>query len=273
MFIRTRQSSTLFDRSRAYIGTQSRMRLSTQAKGQVAWKLVQICQIICAHADFRHILLPWDWLFARVIEKLPSQYRGEDVSSEDKEKYVHFPLLCRTSLIKYKCFRYKALYERLVSLDNKRQEQQRRLAQYKQLESLLEPFKNPQENIQPNLITRDGELVREIDKMRMLVARVGGRIQNTRVIQTGDSSATISATDPEDRLAALPEAIPWRSLDACFFTLLSSKLSRNHERRVNTMGFVHSEPCRTRILKIYAVNRVLVMISHLSIWPSPGSNW
>ncbi|OKL64651.1 hypothetical protein UA08_00794 [Talaromyces atroroseus] len=120
-----------------------------------------------------------------VIEKLPSQYRGDDASIEDKE-------------------RYKALHERLIALDNRRQAQQKRLAQYKQLEFLLEPFKNPHDNIQPNLITKDGEIVREIDKMRMLVARVAGRIHNTRVIQTGeDNSTIIPSTDPGDRLAAL----------------------------------------------------------------------
>ncbi|EEA25710.1 hypothetical protein TMatcc_006059 [Talaromyces marneffei ATCC 18224] len=119
-----------------------------------------------------------------IIEKLPPQYRGDNVSPEEKE-------------------RYKLLYERLVALDNKRQEKQRQLAQYKQLEALLEPFKNPQENIQPNLITRDGELVREIDKMRMLVARVAGRVNSTRVVRTDDGSETIPSTDPEERLAAL----------------------------------------------------------------------
>lgn len=31
-------------------------------------------------------------------------------------------------------------------------------------------------DIQPNLVTRDGELIQEMEKMRMLVARVGGRI-------------------------------------------------------------------------------------------------
>ncbi|KUL88640.1 hypothetical protein ZTR_05112 [Talaromyces verruculosus] len=120
-----------------------------------------------------------------VIEKLPSQYRGDDASPEEKE-------------------RYKLLYERLVALDNRRQEKQKQLAQYKQLEALLEPFKNPQENIQPNLLTRDGELVREIDKMRMLVARVAGRVNSSRVIRTNnDGSATIPSTDPEEKLAAL----------------------------------------------------------------------
>ena len=78
------------------------------------------------------------------------------------------------------------------------------MAQYKQLEALLEPFKNPQENIQPNLLTRDGELVREIDKMRMLVARVAGRVNSSRVIRThNDVSETIPSTDPEEKLAAL----------------------------------------------------------------------
>ncbi|EED21592.1 conserved hypothetical protein [Talaromyces stipitatus ATCC 10500] len=120
-----------------------------------------------------------------VIEKLPSQYRGDDASPEKKE-------------------RYEALYKRLVALHNKRQEKQKQLAQYKQLEALLEPFKNPQENIQPNLVTRDGELVREIDKMRMLVARVAGRVSSSRVVRTGDDgSETIPSTDHEERLAAL----------------------------------------------------------------------
>jgi hypothetical protein len=76
--------------------------------------------------------------------------------------------------------------------------------QYKQLEGLLEPFKNPQENIQPNLFTRDGELVREIDKMRMLVARVAGRVNSSRVVRTDDDgSEAILSTDPDARLAAL----------------------------------------------------------------------
>lgn len=95
------------------------------------------------------------------------------------------------------------LYERLVALDNRRQEKQKQLAQYKQLEDLLEPFKNPQENIQPNLLTRDGELVRELDKMRMLVARVAGRVNSSRVIRTDDGPETIPSTDSEERLAAL----------------------------------------------------------------------
>lgn len=99
--------------------------------------------------------------------------------------------------------RYERLYHRLVELDNIRRQQRQRLAQYKQLETLIEPLKDPQANIQPNLITRDSELVQEIDRMRMLVARVAGRVSQTRVIPLGDRSATIPSTDPDQKLAAV----------------------------------------------------------------------
>jgi hypothetical protein len=32
-------------------------------------------------------------------------------------------------------------------------------------------------NVQPNLATRDGELERELERMRALIARVGGRVE------------------------------------------------------------------------------------------------
>ncbi|GAM42940.1 hypothetical protein TCE0_044f17354 [Talaromyces pinophilus] len=105
-----------------------------------------------------------------VIEKLPSQYRGDDASSEEKE-------------------RYKLLYERLVALDNRRQVKQKQLAQYKQLEALLEPLRNPQENIQPNLLTRDGELVREIDKMRIAPTRETSRAHRESMTTNGNNNA------------------------------------------------------------------------------------
>lgn len=73
-------------------------------------------------------------------------------------------------------YRYQQLRERLNSLDQLRQQRHRRLEQLQYLQQLVKPFQNPQENVQPNLITRDGELAQELEKMRMLVARVGGRV-------------------------------------------------------------------------------------------------
>ncbi|THC96144.1 hypothetical protein EYZ11_004365 [Aspergillus tanneri] len=87
-------------------------------------------------------------------------------------------------------FRYQQLREHLISLDNRRQQRQRRLDQLRQLKRLLEPFQAPQENIQPNLVTRDGELMQELEKMRMLVARVGGRINQSQRASSHESNAS-----------------------------------------------------------------------------------
>jgi hypothetical protein len=67
-----------------------------------------------------------------------------------------------------------------VTLDEQRQQRQRRLDQLRHMQRLLGPFKDPQKGIQPNLVTKDGELVQELEKMRMLAARVGGRISQQK---------------------------------------------------------------------------------------------
>ncbi|KAI9866097.1 MAG: hypothetical protein M1813_001658 [Trichoglossum hirsutum] len=72
--------------------------------------------------------------------------------------------------------RYEGLYDSLTSLSEKIYARRQRLAQFKRLQQLLKPFENPQENIQPNIVTRDGELGRELDRMRILMARVAGRV-------------------------------------------------------------------------------------------------
>ncbi|KAF7597631.1 hypothetical protein BBP40_000109 [Aspergillus hancockii] len=86
--------------------------------------------------------------------------------------------------------RYHELRERLVALDDQRRQRRQRLDQLRRLRRLLEPFQEPQENIQPNLVTRDGELMQELEKMRMLVARVGGRMQHRK--RDGDSQKEVS---------------------------------------------------------------------------------
>lgn len=94
------------------------------------------------------------------------------------------------------------LRARLVELDEQRQQQQRRLAEYKKLQVLIEPFKDPQNNIQPNLVTRDGELGKELDRMRMLVARVAGRVSQSKSLrqkEAGDGDYL----DTEQKLSAL----------------------------------------------------------------------
>jgi hypothetical protein len=47
---------------------------------------------------------------------------------------------------------------------------------YRTLLTLLEPYRNPQTTIQPNLVTHDGALNTELTKTQTLAIRVAGRI-------------------------------------------------------------------------------------------------
>lgn len=98
---------------------------------------------------------------------------------------------------------YRHLRERLASLDSQRQKRQRRLDQLQHLQRLLEPFEDPQNDIQPNLITKDGELVQELEKMRMLVARVGGRITQQKRSSGVPGNRTYSLPGSDRRLEEL----------------------------------------------------------------------
>lgn len=98
--------------------------------------------------------------------------------------------------------RYQQLRERLVTLNSQRQQRQRRLDQLQHLRRLLEPFEN-QKDIQPNLITRDGELVQELERMRMLVARVGGRIAQQKKNSGVPETQNYSLPGSDRRLQAL----------------------------------------------------------------------
>lgn len=99
-------------------------------------------------------------------------------------------------------YRYQRLRDRLAKLDQQRQQKQRRIDQLQHLNRLLEPFKEPQVAIQPNLVTRDGELTQELEKMRMLMARVSGRISQQKPRQTqGGEEYLLPGSD--QRLEAL----------------------------------------------------------------------
>lgn len=56
----------------------------------------------------------------------------------------------------------------------------------RQLRQLLEPFQDPQEDIQPNLVTKDGELSKELERMKVLLARVGEKMASLQK-REGDS--------------------------------------------------------------------------------------
>jgi hypothetical protein len=71
------------------------------------------------------------------------------------------------------------------------------------LQTLLEPFANAQENIQPNLVTRDGELGRELERMRILLARVTGRVEEMKDAGVVSHSDGTTAASNQQKLAAV----------------------------------------------------------------------
>ena len=44
------------------------------------------------------------------------------------------------------------------------------------MKELLSPLEEPKVNVQHNLVTRDGELGKELERMKILLARVGGKL-------------------------------------------------------------------------------------------------
>ncbi|EPS25443.1 hypothetical protein PDE_00376 [Penicillium oxalicum 114-2] len=101
--------------------------------------------------------------------------------------------------------RYQQLREQLQVLDERRLRRQQRLDQLRHLKRLLEPFQDARKDIQPNLVTRDGELVQELEKMRMLAARVGGRLSQQKHKMRPDNASNANYLLPGStaRLEAL----------------------------------------------------------------------
>ena len=71
------------------------------------------------------------------------------------------------------------------------------------MQALLEPFTNAQENVQPNLVTRDGELGKELERMRILLARVAGRVSEMKDHALVSHSDETIAVSNEQKLAAV----------------------------------------------------------------------
>jgi hypothetical protein len=79
--------------------------------------------------------------------------------------------------------RYVELAAHIKDLNDRRSELREKVARYKALKGVLEPFENSKEDVQENLCTRDGEVEAELQKMGMLMARVKGRLESLETSQ------------------------------------------------------------------------------------------
>lgn len=99
--------------------------------------------------------------------------------------------------------RYEELTETLKDLDERRKVMSEKVAGYKRLKEMLEPFERATETVQPNLVARDGELEKELEKMRLLVARVRGRVEALPENVAMDEEMDVDFPDEGEKVAAL----------------------------------------------------------------------
>ncbi|MCJ1399639.1 hypothetical protein MMC11_002841 [Xylographa trunciseda] len=104
--------------------------------------------------------------------------------------------------------RYKQLRARLVTLSGARAAQRAKLAQMQQLRELLRPFERAQETVQPNLVTRDGELAREVERMKVLMARVGDKIGGLERRHGLERGVEIEDVDAREKIDAILRVRP-----------------------------------------------------------------
>jgi hypothetical protein len=71
---------------------------------------------------------------------------------------------------------YRRLYRKLADLAAQTKALREKKAQFQRIDRTLKPLKDPTTNIQPNIVTRDGELAKELDRMRVLMARVNPKM-------------------------------------------------------------------------------------------------
>ncbi|KUI74128.1 Kinetochore protein fta4 [Cytospora mali] len=114
-----------------------------------------------------------DYADAGVIASLPPAWESE----REVEAY---PLEAK---------RYAELVARLQDLSARRQQAEERVRRLRRMRGLLAPFEMDGEKagadaatngVQENLVTRDGEVEKELERMRMLLVRVGDKVSRLK---------------------------------------------------------------------------------------------
>ncbi|KLO87189.1 uncharacterized protein LW93_13048 [Fusarium fujikuroi] len=74
--------------------------------------------------------------------------------------------------------RYADAVQRLTELNDQRKQLRDKVARLKRLQTIVEPLQTDENGagIQENLLTRNGPVEKELERMRILLARVGGRV-------------------------------------------------------------------------------------------------
>ncbi|KAF5230202.1 hypothetical protein FAUST_9946 [Fusarium austroamericanum] len=93
--------------------------------------------------------------------------------------------------------RYAEAVARLTELNDQRKQLREQVARLKHLKTIVEPLQMTDDGagIQENLLTRNGPVEKELEKMRFLLARVGGRVHALPEQALNDVSKEISLSE------------------------------------------------------------------------------
>ncbi|KAK0752338.1 kinetochore Sim4 complex subunit Fta4 [Schizothecium vesticola] len=130
-----------------------------------------------------------DLVDTKTITALPPSW--STVSSSQAEE---FPL---------EAARYIDAVAELQALDARREGARARVVRLQRMKGLLAPFEDAAETVQENLVTRNGEVEAEMQRMRMLLARVGGRVGQLKEGQQGAGEEGEGGIDEEGRKVGL----------------------------------------------------------------------
>lgn len=76
--------------------------------------------------------------------------------------------------------RYAEAVENLASLNEQRRELRARVERLRRMKATVDPLRTEDgvSGLQENLITRNGDVEKELERMRMLLVRVAGRVES-----------------------------------------------------------------------------------------------
>ncbi len=88
--------------------------------------------------------------------------------------------------------RYAESIRQLADLSQQRKDLRQRVERLRSLQKTVESFRTTDGvGIQENLVTRDGPVEKELEKMRFLLARVAGRVSELSNMDTAQESGQV----------------------------------------------------------------------------------
>ncbi|KAI1800022.1 kinetochore Sim4 complex subunit Fta4 [Daldinia bambusicola] len=147
----------------------------------------------------KFLMVGADFASDEVIASLPSTWDQYSASQSDAHPA--------------EATRYADLATSLSLLSSRRKETRARLDRLRRMRNLLAPFSSSSssssnapeagesaaEKVQPNLVTRDGEMEKELERMRVLLVRVAARVAQLPDPEPGEEGAVVEDLEVVER--------------------------------------------------------------------------